>query len=55
MNSDQLTITIPPHILAPAIIALLTAVALAILLQRSAVQDVYEPTKKHVIKVEEVG
>ena len=57
MINDQfrrVTSTIPPHILAPMLIILLTAFAASTLLYKSAEQDTYEPTEKPIIKVEEV-
>lgn len=50
----KLTSVVPPHVLAPALIGLLTLLSIVILLQRSAQQDIYEPAEKPIIKVEEV-
>lgn len=51
---QKFTSVVPPHILAPAIIGVLTLLSVGILLQKSVEQDIYEPAEKHVIKVEEV-
>lgn len=50
----KLTSVVPPHILAPIIIGILTILSVAVLVQKAADEDIYEPREKHVIKVEEV-
>lgn len=51
---QKLAPSIPPHVAAPILIGLLTAVSAAFIVQKSIEQDIYEPKEKHVIKVEEV-
>lgn len=53
-QSHGLTSVIPLHLLVPAIIGLLTLLAVGVLLQKAGDKDIYEPREKHVIKVEEV-
>lgn len=51
---NKLAPSIPPHVAAPILIGLFTAVSAAFLIQKSTEQDIYEPKEKNVIKVEEV-
>lgn len=51
---EKLTAIVPPQILIPALIGLLTVVVAAALLVKSAEKDIYDAPEKHVLKVEEV-
>jgi hypothetical protein len=51
---ENLNSVIPPHILVPALIGILTVIVALIQISRSIEKDIYEAPEKHVLKVEEV-
>lgn len=52
---DKINLIVPLHFLVPAIIGVVTLAAVGFLVSNATVKDVYVPTEKHVIKVEEVS
>lgn len=52
---DKMNSIVPLHFLVPAVIGVLTLAAVSFLVSRSTIQDIYVPSEKHVIKVEEAS
>lgn len=52
---DNITSIIPLHLLVPGVIGVLTFAAASLLVSKSTIQDIYVPTEKHVLKVEEAS
>jgi hypothetical protein len=51
---EKLNSIVPPHILVPALIGILTVITAMVQVSRSIEKDIYDAPEKHVLKVEEV-